>query len=163
MTPMTEITSLELQALSVLISASTFDLLCSARHRATDRDDCAAFSAARNGAATFESRRGSHSPAPREPASRETPPAACNADNPAIRPSRMSNSAARLEPLLLLNALAVNDSCCAEAALPSAPGTNRVIVSTIIAAPNSPPLSTKSPTEISRSARCSLTRSSTPS
>src|ERR1019366_10290908 len=50
-------------------------------HRAINPDDCAMSFAARYGVATFESRRGPRSPVPREPASRETPPAATSADN----------------------------------------------------------------------------------
>src|SRR6266404_5082455 len=59
--------------------------------------------------------------------------------------------------------MAVNDSLTEESSLPSAPGRRRVTASTMSAAPSSPPESTKSPIESSSVARCSATRSSTPS
>ena len=90
-------------------------------------------------------------PALPEPASRENLRAACSADNPAIHPMHKWN---RHRPPAITSVPALNDSCRVDASFPTAPGIRRVTASTITAAPNSPPLSTKSPMEISRSARC---------
>src|SRR5207302_9791395 len=57
----------------------------------------------------------------------------------------------------------LNDSFCEDASLPRAPGRSLVTASTTSMAGNSPPLKTKSPIETSSVARCSATRSSTPS
>src|ERR1019366_1840920 len=114
--------------------------------RAINQDGLPQFSLALGDVASALFHRGSRSSALREP------------PEPQVDEGRSLSALSPASPTV-----GVNDSCCADAAFPNAPGISRVIVSTMIAAPNSPPLNTKSPTEISRSARYSLTRSSTPS
>src|ERR1017187_7593289 len=73
-------------------------LPCSTPPRATNQDGLPQFSLALGDVASAVFHRGSRSSAPREPPSRETPPDACSADSPAIRPTRRLTKEARYPP-----------------------------------------------------------------
>ena len=109
-----------------------------------DRAAAARFFPAPPSAATAGFPHGFRPAALPEPSSREIPPAWYIAGNPAGRPLRTTRNSA-------------------ESLFPSTPSFKRATTSMTIAAASSPPLNTKSPTESSSSAKCSATRSSTPS
>src|ERR1019366_221299 len=78
--------------------AAACGLPCSPPPRAINQAGLPQFSLALGDVASALFHRGSRSSALREPPSRETPPDACNADNPAIRPNRRLTKEARYQP-----------------------------------------------------------------